>query len=111
MAPHPDDREPSSADDSSRLAPFVERFEEAWQGGEAPNLDAYLPADPAVRRAALACLVHVDMERRLKAGEAVRVEDYLRRYPELADDGALRSLVEAEYRLRRRQEPALAREE
>jgi serine/threonine protein kinase len=53
-------------------------------------------------------LVHIDLECRLKAGEVARVEDYLRRYPELTeqpDAGA--ALASAEYRLRRRSEPGL----
>jgi WD40 repeat protein len=58
------------------------------------------------RRAALVHLVHIDLERRLKAGEAARVEDYLERYPELAHDPAVMlDLVAAEYRQRRRREP------
>jgi WD40 repeat protein/tetratricopeptide (TPR) repeat protein len=46
-------------------------------------------------------LVHADLELRLKAGEAVRVEDYLRRYPELATAPAVvLELVRREYELR-----------
>ena len=38
----------------------------------------------AARLALLVELVHVELELRLKAGEPARVEEYLRRYPELA---------------------------
>lgn len=68
----------------SWLRPFVERFEQAWQRGERPAIEDCLPADAAGRLAVLAALVQVDLERRLKAGEAARSEEYLRRFPVLA---------------------------
>jgi WD40 repeat protein/tRNA A-37 threonylcarbamoyl transferase component Bud32 len=87
---------------------LVERFEDAWQSGHPPSLDAFLPADDALRRAALVPLVHVDLEYRLKPSPAARVEPYLERYPELArDHGAALGLIAAEYELRRRSEPGL----
>src|SRR5262249_14414346 len=91
-----------------RFKQVAERFEEAWQNGERPAVDAYLPAGEPERRLALPELVHVDLECRLKAGEPARVEDYWQRYPELADDcvGAAK-LIAAEYDLRRRREPDL----
>src|SRR5262249_23666947 len=53
--------------------------------------------------------VHIDLEFRLKAGEAVRVEDYLRRFPELGDDPTLvLELGLAEFKFRkRRSEPVV----
>jgi hypothetical protein len=88
---------------------IIVRFEEAWQRGERPALDDYLPSGEAERRAVLADLVHVDLERRLKAGEFVRVEAYLAAYPpELAEDaGSVLDLLHAEYALRQRQQPRL----
>jgi WD40 repeat protein len=57
----------------------------------------------------IAELVHSELELRLKAGEAARVEDYWQRYPGLAEDAAIGwSLIEAEFRLRQRREPALS---
>jgi formylglycine-generating enzyme required for sulfatase activity/tRNA A-37 threonylcarbamoyl transferase component Bud32 len=54
----------------------------------------------------------VDLEQRLKAGEAARVEDYLPRYPELAGSPAVvLGLAHAEYLRRRKAEPALDLEE
>jgi WD40 repeat protein len=86
----------------------IRRFELAWKQGPPPALDDYLPAGTAHRQAVLAELVHTDLEYRLKAGEAARVEDYLRRYPELAHDPAAAvDLILAEYDLRRRREPDL----
>jgi tetratricopeptide (TPR) repeat protein/tRNA A-37 threonylcarbamoyl transferase component Bud32 len=110
LAPQlPNDR-PSEA--SLPLDRFVEPFERAWQGGRPPALEEYLPPEAGLRRAVLAELVQVDLEYRLKAGEAARVEDYLRRYPELADDRALvLRLLGAEHDLRRRrQEPPSLKE-
>jgi serine/threonine-protein kinase len=47
-----------------------------------------LPADAAERRQALVPLLVCDLERRLRAGQACRVEDYLVGFPELASDSA-----------------------
>jgi hypothetical protein len=90
-----------------RLEPILERFEEAWQRGERPVLDEYLAAAvPAERRALLVELVHEDLHYRLTAGEAVRVENYLERYPELGSDPAVAlDLIAAEYAVRRQREP------
>jgi hypothetical protein len=46
--------------------------------------------------------VHLELELRLKAGEAARAEEYLARYPELAGDTAALDLITAEHELRRR---------
>jgi WD40 repeat protein len=99
---------PSDSDRGSHVAEIVERFETAWQRGQRPALADYLPADGPERRPALVELVHVDLERRLKAGEFVRVEAYLEYYPELAEDpGVVIELLAAEWRQRRRHEPQL----
>jgi serine/threonine-protein kinase len=107
MRPVNDDTAPGP-DGLSELTSLVERFEAAWQAGQRPDIDAHLPPGPG-RRAALVELAHVELEWRLKAGEAARVEDYLGRFPELADDTAVvLELVAAEYALRRRCEPGLS---
>jgi predicted ATPase len=83
------------------------RFEVAWQGLVRPQIRAYLPAGSGHTRL-LTELVHLDLEYRLRAGEAARVEDYLTPYPELADDhAATLELIAAEFALRRRYEPGL----
>jgi len=91
-----------------RLEQVVERFEEAWRRGERPAVEDYLPAGGGGSRELILELAHADLECRLKAGEAARVEAYLGRYAQLAADraGVLR-LIEAEYRLRHRREPGL----
>jgi WD40 repeat protein/Flp pilus assembly protein TadD len=97
---------------AAQLDHLIEQFESAWQQGPAPVLEDYLTANETLRRPLLVELVHVDLERRLRAGEAVRVETYLQRYPELRHDrDALLGLIATEYELRRRQERGLRPEE
>jgi WD40 repeat protein len=80
---------------------YIDRFEEAWQQGQVPSIDDHLPPNGELRAAVLVELVHADLERRLERGEAVSVEDYLRRYPELSADAAVvLDLVNAESALR-----------
>lgn len=98
-----------SAEDSVACDAIMKRFDKAWREGLRPEMDDYLLHEAGLRRAVLVHLVHIDLERRLKAGEPVRVEQYLSRYPELADDsGKVIELVAAEFDLRRVHEPDLA---
>src|SRR5689334_9250678 len=78
---------PSAALD--RLEVAVRAFEDAWQQGKRPAIDAALPAPGPERRAVLIELIHVDLECRLRAGQPVRVEHYLKKYSELKADTAL----------------------
>src|SRR5438105_3074970 len=81
-----------------RLEGAIKRFEEAWQHGRRPALAEYLPAAADERRALLVELIHIDLEYRLKAGEAARVETYLHDHPELAADRAVTlALLAREY--------------
>src|SRR5207248_912587 len=58
-------------------------------------------AADACRRAVLVELVHIDLEYRVRAGEALRAADYVDRYPELGEEeGILRSLQSTEEELR-----------
>jgi WD40 repeat protein/serine/threonine protein kinase/tetratricopeptide (TPR) repeat protein len=79
------------------------RFEAAWQEGAWPAVEEFLPADPDQRWPALVPLLCCDLERRLRRGQPVRVEDYVERFPELGQDVAgLYELVSVEYELVRR---------
>lgn len=69
-----------------RREQFVARFELAWGRGERPGIEEHLPDDPRDRLAVLIELVHADREFRQRAGERASVEEYLARFPELADD-------------------------
>jgi serine/threonine-protein kinase len=81
-------------------------FDQAWRAGQQPSIDEFLPPanglTPVTRRQALEELIKLDLEcmwrRNSKAGS--RVEDYVKRYPELAPAGL--DLISEEYRVRQR---------
>jgi eukaryotic-like serine/threonine-protein kinase len=100
------------ADDWLALKDVVTRFESAWRQGHRPAVDDYLLTGDVLRPQILIELVHVELELRLKAGEAARAEEYIARYPELASDrSAVLNVIAAEYELRRRREPGLELDE
>jgi hypothetical protein len=105
----PDDgTAPGTPVDDARLEDILSGFERAWQHGRRPDLDEYLPKDGPLRQTVLVELIHADLECRLKGGEPARVEEYLRRYPELgADADVVGGLIAAEHEQRRRREPGL----
>jgi WD40 repeat protein len=85
----------------------LDRFEEAWRRGARPAVEDHLPTAP-LRAHVLPELVQTDLEFRLKAGEAARVEEYLQRFPALAESAeTVLGLLAAEFELRRRREPDL----
>lgn len=97
-----------SDDDWVTLEAIADRFAVAWRRGDRPQLVHFLPAG-ATRLPFLIELVHTELELRLKAGEPVRVEEFLQAYPELAaEPTAVFGLIKAEWELRRRIEPAVA---
>ncbi len=101
-----------SSEAQSRLESAVARFEDGWQAGTTPSIHDYLPAAGPEREALLAELVHADLEWRLKGRQSVRVESYLKGFPELAGNpAAVLDLIRAEYRFRLRTEPGLKLEE
>jgi serine/threonine protein kinase len=68
----------------ARLEDVLGRFEAAWQNRQRPDPAEFLRGVTGVERdALLEELVHEDLEYRLRAGDAARVEDYLQRFPEL----------------------------
>jgi hypothetical protein len=91
----------------SRLETVLARFQQALRAGQRPALEDFLgQADDSDRAVLLAELVHEDLEHRLKAGEAVRVETYWRRHPQLREDrAAALELILAECALRKRLDP------
>jgi serine/threonine protein kinase len=100
------------AEDWLVLKDAVKRFEDAWHQAPWPEIDDYLPTGEPLRSRVLIELVHIDLELRLKLGEAAQVEEYLARYPELADDRAVTlGLVAVELELRLRREPGFALDE
>src|SRR5262249_43481918 len=93
-------------EDSVSLAwdEFLSRFEHTWRVGVPADFDAFVAVVPLSRRAVLLPeLVFVDLEYRLKGGEAVRVEDYLKRHPDLEGNrDRVLELAAWEFELRRR---------
>src|ERR1700734_3755217 len=83
------DRDVVSAADSTQVGQIVDTFEDAWQTGKRPPIDAYLPADESLRRTVLIKLIHIDLEYRLEVDEPARVETYLERYPEIGSDATM----------------------
>jgi eukaryotic-like serine/threonine-protein kinase len=75
----------------------IEGFETAWRQGLRPRIEEFLPRNEADRQAVLIELIHVDSELRRKAGEEAHVEEYLARFPELADDAAVVESIRAEF--------------
>jgi|GEM_PF-6769717 len=94
----------ASKDLATQLLEIVKHFADAWQAERPPHIESFLPSSGAARLAVLAGLVQVDLERRLKAGEAVRVESYLQRFPELGGQtDAVIQLIATEFAMRQRQ--------
>ncbi len=99
---------PSVDAEWSALKDAVNRFEAAWRQGLTPPIEDFLPAESPLRRRVLVELVHIDLELRLKAGQPVRIEEYLARFPELSADAAVVvDLIAAEFEMRRRGEPGV----
>jgi eukaryotic-like serine/threonine-protein kinase len=108
MLPGPEPVPPPLTEDWVALKDAVERFEHAWHQESRPEIDGYLPIGAPLHSRVLIELVHIDLELRLKGGEAARVEEYLARYPELAADRPVAlGLIAAEHEQRRRREPGL----
>jgi hypothetical protein len=80
--PRPDAPDPSlplSAD--YRVDEVCVRFEEAWKSGTRPRLEDFLgPGGGPEYRALLGELLKLDLEYRVRAGEAPAREDYLPRF-------------------------------
>lgn len=85
------------------LESVIRRFEKDWHGGHLSTLDQYAVAAGPSSYRVLIELAHIDLEFRIKAGEAARASDYFARYPDLAaDTEAAASLIGVEFEFRRR---------
>jgi eukaryotic-like serine/threonine-protein kinase len=90
---------------------ILKKFQQAWQRGQRPSIAEYLAADDTDRDL-LVSLIHVDLERRLEAGEMACVEAYLGRYPQLRNaHGIVFDLVVAELQQRQRRDPLVSVQE
>ena len=100
---------PYDSADWNQVDAIIQDFQSAWHAGRQPAIEDFLPVAAAWGQTVLIELIHVDLEYRIKAGQAVRVETYLQRHPQLRDDpGNVVSLIVAEYRWRRLSEPGLS---
>jgi serine/threonine protein kinase/tetratricopeptide (TPR) repeat protein len=72
----------SSPSLAARLDQLSDRFEDAWQAGQRPAIDAFLQEVPAAERPALLReLLRLEIHYRGLAGEAVSQDEYRRRFP------------------------------
>src|SRR5262249_7193890 len=81
---------------------LLDAFESEWRGQGRPDVESYLQkiAEPD-RAAALPELTRLRLEYRLRAGEAARVEECLRQFPDLAADRSVTlGLIALEFRVR-----------
>jgi WD40 repeat protein/tRNA A-37 threonylcarbamoyl transferase component Bud32 len=87
-----------SASSWLRREAVIEHFEHTWQRcGDADLADFLPPLDSPARRELLVELARIDLEYRWEKGECVRSEDYVARFPELADaTGPPRALIATE---------------
>src|SRR5262249_61545234 len=92
----------------SSLEGPIKQFVQAWRAGRRPAIEDCLPTGGPWRSPLLIELAHTELELRIKAGEKVRAEEYLAKYPALREDRAAAvHLIAAEHDLRRRAEPEL----
>lgn len=101
--PPPGDHPTSGQETWTAIDLLTERFRSAWRLGGRPDISPYLSeTTESTCRDALLALIRVEMSERAGAGESVRVDEYLRRFPELtADSDRVLELVRDECRLRR----------
>lgn len=65
-------------------------FEAAWQRGESPQIENYLPSAKGPERFDLLVeLIHIDLEYRIKSGDEIEIDSYLVRFPELESRKAI----------------------
>ncbi len=89
----------------------VYRFEKAFKDGQQPSPDEYLQGEGVPRWRLMIELLHSELELRLRAGQDVRVRDYLTKYPDLlAFPNEVAALLETQLRQlhQRGVSPALA---
>ena len=92
------------------LEAIVETFEDAWNAGDAPEIEGYLPDADHPNYDAIVCeLLCVDFEHHWRSGIAMSIEEYQQRHPRLVEKRAVfEQLVFEDYRLRlQRGEPVL----
>src|SRR5260370_39720289 len=81
----------------------LDRFEKTWQQADAVDLNRFLPARGDRRRlVALEEFIKTELEIRWRKGQTPLLEEYLKRFPEVAEAPHLRThLVCEEFGVRR----------
>jgi len=73
-------------DDSSAIDVAADQFERAWKAGQAPRIEDYLAGAAVKRRSRLfEELLKVEWELRSREGDLPNLEEYRRRFPDLAE--------------------------
>ena len=86
----PDDSDLLGFDALERVHSACEQFEAAWRSGLSPRLEPYLlGVEPAERNKLFRELLCIEIELRLKRGQAPALEEYQAQYPEWAQAAAL----------------------
>lgn len=93
----------SAADDSGRLDfdteldRYVEAFEEEVAENDSLSIEGFLPAeDHPLYRKIVTEMIRVELEWRHQRGHTSTLEEYIDRFPWLADDEASRNIIEQE---------------
>ncbi|MBB3036822.1 serine/threonine-protein kinase [Hoyosella altamirensis] len=96
--------QPPSMDTHPAVPEIADRFSAAWRSADVPpDLAAFLPDSPAIRRLALIELVKIDLENRWMRDEhPKRLADYMQELPELQDWPIPPDLIYEEFHARRR---------
>jgi formylglycine-generating enzyme required for sulfatase activity len=98
-------------EDQHELEALLQRFEEACRSGRSVNLADFVPMQGKLSLIALQELIKIDLEVQWRLREGTQLEDYLERFPELADCPRLwPGLLYEEYFVRQRygDQPPLA---
>src|SRR5262249_44766955 len=92
---------PILAEDFEDLADPAEQLCRLWNDGKRPELDDFLAQIGPLKPEELVDVLHVDQRERWQAGEPIRAETYLQRYPLVAMnvESAI-DLIYSEFRFR-----------
>ncbi len=93
----------------SDLESLIAEFEEVFDIRDKSRIDEFAARFLGDQEKVIEELIHTELELRLKSGDSVRVEHYLKLYPQLATNtNFIADLVRTEYRVRARYETGLS---
>lgn len=94
--------EPPASSQTSRYS-TADAYAELWQASQPPDLSAFLASHQGLPPAELCSVLRVELRQRWDRGEQVFAEEYLAKFPAVAnDEEAAVDLVYSEYLLRER---------